>query len=191
MPHRNLNDINKLEDSIQQLTQNSKDKHIILAGDMNCPTIDWDTLTVHKGAADRDIQQALLDLSIEHNLTQVHSQPTRDNNLLDLVLTNNPSIVKTSSSVPGISDHAMVVTDIDIIPKYIRQKPRKFFIFSKANWDNIFKETASLSQEIVSSSNDVQQLWDSFKNGIFDIMTRNIPSKTSKKRKSVPWFDRG
>ena len=190
MPHRNLNDIKKLEDSITQLTQNNKDKHIILAGDMNCPNIDWETLTVQKGAADRDVQQALLDFSIEHNLTQVHCQPTRYNNLLDLVFTNNPSIVKISSSIPGISDHAMVVTDIDIIPKYIRQKPRNFFIFSKADWNNISKEATTLSDEIVSSSKHVQELWDSFKDGIFDIMQRNIPSKTSKKRKSVPWFNR-
>ena len=69
-----------------------------------------------KGAADREVQQALLDLSIEHGLTQVHDQPTRDLNMLDLVFTNNPSTVKTSTSIPGISDHAMIVTDIDIIP---------------------------------------------------------------------------
>ncbi|KAH3810267.1 hypothetical protein DPMN_138657 [Dreissena polymorpha] len=53
--------------------------------------------------------------------------------MLDLVFSNNLSLVKTSSSVPGISDHAMVVTAIDIIPQCIKQKPRKIFIFSKAN----------------------------------------------------------
>ena len=88
---------------------------------------------MNKGAADCEVQQALLDLTMEHGLSQVYEQPTRDNNLIDLVFTNKPSIVKTSSSVPGISDHSMVVTDIDIIPKHIKQKPRKIYIFSKAN----------------------------------------------------------
>ena len=83
---------------------------------------------------------SLLDLTIEHGLPLVQVQQTRDTNLLDLVFTNNPSIVKTSSSVPGISDHAMVVTDIDIIPQHVKQKPGKLFIFSKANWDNISLE---------------------------------------------------
>ena len=53
-------------------------------------------------------------------LTQVHDQPTRDLNMLDLVFTNNPSTVKTSTPIPGISDHAMIVTDIDIIPQYVK-----------------------------------------------------------------------
>ena len=49
-----------------------------------------------------------------HGLTQVHNQPTRQDTILDLVFTNNPSLVKSSYSIPGISDHAMVVTDCDI-----------------------------------------------------------------------------
>ena len=131
MPHRNITDIHRLEESVQ-LLQTTNGKHIILAGDFNCPDINWENMTVKNGAADREVQQALLDLSTEHGLTQVHNQPTRDNNMLDLVFTNNSSLVKTSTSVPGISDHAMIVTDMDILPQFIRQKPRKFFIFSKA-----------------------------------------------------------
>ena len=125
MPHRNLNDINRLDDSLRQITQCKTGKHIILAGDFNCPDIDWENMSVKKGAADREVQQALLDLSIEHGLTQVHDQPTRDLNMLDLVFTNNPSTVKTSTSIPGISDHAMILTDIDIIPQYVKQRQRK------------------------------------------------------------------
>ena len=116
MPHQNLTYIHMLDESIQRVQQSRNGKHIILAGDFNCPDIDWENSTVKKCAADREAQQALLDLSIEHGLTQVHDQPTRDSNLLDLVFTNNPSLVKTSTSVPGISDHAMIVTDIDILP---------------------------------------------------------------------------
>lgn len=71
------------------------------------------------GLSERDVQQALIDLTIEHGLTQVHDQePIR------LVFNDIPSIIKTSTSIPGISDHAMVVTNINIIPNYISQKPR-------------------------------------------------------------------
>ena len=83
MPHRNLNEINRLDDSLRQITQCKSGKHIILAGDFNCPDMDWEKMTTKKGAAGREVQQALLDLSIEHGLTQVHSQPTRDMNMLD------------------------------------------------------------------------------------------------------------
>jgi hypothetical protein len=193
MPHRNINIIHKLDESIRHLTSTAKEKYIILAGDFNCPDIDWPNLIVKKGATDRDVQQALVDLSIEHRLTQVHDQPTRNNNILDLVFTNNPSLVKTSSSVPGISDHAMVVTDIDIIPQKIKQKPRKIFIFSKANWDSINEDMQHLSATVVteaeSKDSTIQSLWDTLKAGIEKSINKHVPSKMSKKLKSLPWLN--
>jgi len=40
-----------------------------------------------------------------NNFTQIHNKPTRENNLLDLVFVSNPTLVKSSINVPGISDH--------------------------------------------------------------------------------------
>ena len=114
-----------LDCSLKKLSNSNKSKHILLAGDFNCPDINWENLTVRSNAPDREIQQALIDITTEHGLTQVHNQPTRQDNILDLVFTNNPSLVKSSTSVPGISDHAMVVTDCDIKPVYNKQNPRK------------------------------------------------------------------
>ena len=109
MPQRNTNCITKLNDSMNKLTESTKDKQIIIAGDFNCPNINWNTLTVERGAPDRELQHALIDFATEHNLTQVHQQPTRDDNILDLVFISNPSLVKISTSIPGISDHTMVI----------------------------------------------------------------------------------
>ena len=192
MPHRNLNDIARLDESLKQATNQKKGRHIILAEDFNCRDINWEKMSVNKCAADREVQQALLDVTIEHGLSQVHDQPTRDNNLLDLVFTNNPSIVKTFTSIPGISDHAMVVTDIDIIPQHIKQKPHKIYIFSKANWDKINDDMDQLSSEITSAppSSTVEDLWDSFKSGIGKSMDRNIPTKICNNRKSLPWYNK-
>ena len=194
MPHRKIDDIRKLDDSIRKLTNTPKEKYIIVAGDFNCPDINWDNMSLNKGAADSEVQQALIDLSIEHRLTQVHSQPTRDSNILDLVFTNNPSLVKSSTSIPGISDHAMVVTDINIVPQYNRQQPRKIQLFSKANWDQIASGMLHLSENIASASLDqdstVESLWQSLKSGINDSVSKNVPTKTVRKKHSVPWFDR-
>jgi hypothetical protein len=115
-------------------------------------------------------------------------------NLLDLVFTNNQSLVKASTSVPGISDHSMVVTDIDILPCYARQKPRKIYMYSKADWTNIYKDAETLSNNIknmeATQSTTVEELWSTFKQGISETMISNIPSKTCKARQSVPWFSK-
>ena len=84
---------------------------------MNCPNIDWDTLTVKKGAADslRDIQQTKkklrLDLTIEHVLTR--STLNLQNTVLLLYLPTTLSSSKHSAfaSFPETSDHARVVTE--------------------------------------------------------------------------------
>ena len=189
MPHRNMTSVKNLNESVKKITETTSNKHIIVAGDFNCPNINWDTLSVERGAPDREVQQALIDFSIEHGLQQMQRQPTRDNNLLDLIFTTNPSLVKASSSVPGISDHAMVVTDIDIIPNYVKQKPHKVYQYSKASWDVINTDLGNLHTELINlEKQDIDSLWEHVKKHIFGVIEKHIPSKLSKKRKSLPLF---
>ena len=68
MPHRNINDLNKLSESIT-MVNNGKPKHIILAGDFNCPDIDWSNMTINPKAPEKEVQQKLIDVSTEFNLT--------------------------------------------------------------------------------------------------------------------------
>ena len=85
--------------------------NIILTGDLKCPDIRWDILTVT--GPDREIQQGLVDITEAFNLTQIHILPTREENLLDIVFATNPTFVKTSTNLPGISDHEIVITDFE------------------------------------------------------------------------------
>ena len=95
MPHRKLPDLEQLEQSLN-LLNNSKPKQLILCGDFNCPYIQWETLTVSSdpNVQDRNVQQKLINLTPENNLTQVHDQPTRNGKILDLVFTTNSSLIK-------------------------------------------------------------------------------------------------
>ena len=70
---------------------------------------------------------------------QIHKEPTREENILDLLIKNKPGLIKSSHSVglPGISDHCAVVTELDIDPPYRRTKPRPVRQFKKANWEGM------------------------------------------------------
>ena len=92
IPHRNMKDITNLKLSLEKLTT-GKPKHIIIAGDFNCPDIDWINMEIKTEAPDKEVQQARMNLSIEYGLVQIHDKPTREGNLLDLVFTNNPSLL--------------------------------------------------------------------------------------------------
>jgi hypothetical protein len=70
-------------------------------------------------------------------MTQVHNEPTRQNNLLDLIFTMNPSLIKSSTNIPGISDYAIIITDMETKPHYQTTTLRKRYLYSKANWNKV------------------------------------------------------
>ena len=189
MPHREHRHLDNLDESLKKLM--SKPRDVILSGDFNCPDIDWETHSVPPGAPQRAVQQQLVDIMAKHGLSQVHNQPTRENNILDLVFTTNVSLLKNSTSVPGISDHSIVVTDMDLIPQYIKRKPRPVFCFGKADWDELRKESISISSK-VNMMNDAKegttQLWKSFLTSIREAIKRHIPTKMLQPNHRPPWI---
>jgi len=152
MPHKNMKHLDNLRLSLDKLT-NGKPKHVITAGDFNCPDIDWANMEIKTGASDREVQLALLDIASEYGLTQIRDKPTREGNMLDLALTNNPSLIKTSGNAPGISDHDIVIIDSMIKPHYCNQQPQKRYIFSKANWEKIKTDITEITMDINNNIN--------------------------------------
>ena len=194
MPHRNESDINELSLSLNKLnSKGSGDPHIVLAGDFNCPDVNWDDHIVDQSAQDRSLQQKLADIASHASLSQVHAQPTRQSATLDLIFTSNPSLLKNSTSVPGISDHSIVVSDFDTRPQVTKSKDRKKFKFHKANWTEINKDLLSSYCEIEKQYNENKSadvLWSSFKDKLFDSMKKHIPQGTTKKRNRLPWINK-
>ena len=68
----------------------------------------------------------------EHFLTQIQRQPTRENSVLDLFITNKPSLVKSVYNVPNISDHeGAILVDSNIRASITIRKPRSYPLFQK------------------------------------------------------------
>ena len=71
-------------------------------------------------------------------------EPTRGQNLLDLFCCNKPSLVKSITSIPGISDHNIVLADCKLKPSIITKPQRKIYQWSKAEWRSLREETVVL-----------------------------------------------
>ena len=192
MPHRNADDLQQLDKSLQEINK-TKSRHVILCGDFNSPGIDWETYTVRPNAEQPDLHQKLIDLAIDHNLTQVNRFPTypTSGNILDLCFTTNTSLIKETAVVPGISDHDVVITDSYIKPQYEIYKRKTVFQFSKANWVGLRNKCIEIS---TSTANDytgdvnMQIMWNKFKSSLHAAIKEFIPSKTVKNRNNVPWM---
>ena len=88
------------------------DSIIWLAGDFNAPNINWDLLDINPGSNYSNVQINLIDITQEHDLSQLVKQPTCQNNILDLFLTNYPQHIKKIDILPGFSDHDIVSIQI-------------------------------------------------------------------------------
>ena len=96
-------------------------QNIFLTGHSNLPVLEWDNLTV-KSNHDYTVMlnEVFIKLMNDDDLSQVNQHPTRHDKILDLTCTTNPYLVKKVQTQPGMSDHRIVIADIDIkatIPK--------------------------------------------------------------------------
>ncbi len=73
-----------LYEEINFITQN---KDAIIIGDFNCPTVDWNLI---HGANEGN---KLVEMVQDSFLTQIVNQPTREHNILNLVLVTDPDLI--------------------------------------------------------------------------------------------------
>ena len=126
-------------------------------------------------------------------LEQIVDFPTRDNNLLDIFLTNRPSPIQTCKSLPGISDHEIEHMDSDVRVKYQRPVRRKIWLWSKADVPSMKADMNAFSDEFTDKHSvkaDIDTMWSQFSSNCTLIMTDYIPSKLSSAGFSQPWINR-
>ena len=189
--------IDQLDLSISKLGDKINTHDVILVGDFNLPNIDWDDLSAFsKSGYSKTAAEKLVNLSVEHGLTQCVTEATRKQgdteNILDLVFTNNPDSIQKITITDGIADHFNVVIDLDIAPKVKRRAKRKIFIRKKADTDNIKKAMDKFQQEYfdpVNQSLGVNEKWEFIRDNLTSIMNRFVPSKMSSSRYNLPWFN--
>lgn len=183
--------------SLDYLTQslekicNNKNCRKWLAGDFNFPGINWvndNIIKPKRRYPDQHIQ--FMDVLADNGLTQMVTQPTHDNNTLDLFITNNPSIIDSVNTIPGLADHAAVIVEEDVSTIRHHQKPRKVRLYKRADWDGFRKHIQSLDfGEQNPGHGDVEAQWQVFKHHIETGIDMFIPTKRAKKKDSPPWID--
>ena len=120
----------------------------MIAGDLNLPGWDWKGNTLKPNTQYPKIHHKFTDILDDNGLIQIVEEPTRGSNTLDLMITYYPSNFRRTEIIPGISDHAIVYTEIDVIPTRQQQKPRQISLCSKAKWENVINDVKSIHDEI-------------------------------------------
>jgi len=107
-PNNSSDYMDTLNQAITDLCKHEPNSTMWLAGDMNLPDIDWTNEQVIHIQYNQQISDSFLQLLAKAGLEQVVDFPTRGNNILNILLTNRPSLENRCECAPGLSYHDSV-----------------------------------------------------------------------------------
>ncbi|XP_019618294.1 PREDICTED: ATP-binding cassette sub-family A member 1-like [Branchiostoma belcheri] len=183
-PSSNSDIIDYLDNSILSKLTAFSAQSVVLLGDFNVHHQNW------LGSRTTDAAgRLLLELSNSFGLKQIVTEPTRESQILDLVLTDLPSSAKTFARL-GTSDHNPVLLKIDV-PIY-RDKPyrRKVWQYDKADYWGLRGYLSSAEWRDAFQGDDPEQACSRITTIICDVMEIFIPNKlVTNKTGDKAWFD--
>jgi hypothetical protein len=131
-PNAPENSFLKMMENLQSYLDDRLDiKHhdVYITGDFNFPNINWNSMSVERslGSGASSSAQVLLSFMDRNFFTQVVNTPTRNNNILDIVLTNTPRYISdVHSNITKLSDHNLVkMTSVLIAETLIIAKAKR------------------------------------------------------------------
>ena len=154
----------------------------ILVGDFNYPGIDWNNLY-----ANNTPEQLFIDFVNSNCLYQLISQPTRDNNVLDLCLCTDFDMVKNVivHSTFSTSDHSYITCELAVVRN---TEPTKTVLnYDRADWDSIRTYLHRVNWNDMLTNCDCIEMWNRFKNKINECIRRYVPKKQVFSCKKAPW----
>lgn len=115
----------------------------------------------------------------DFNLVQMVTQPTRQDNVLDLLLTTNPTLVTKVICLPGLGDHDIVSAEVAVKPTQNKQKRRKIHLLSKADWTTFRSKMKIYQIKFLSEHSDksVDQLWSDLTDNLETYTDQCIPQR--------------
>ena len=162
-------------------------KMYILLGDFNLPDISWSNFVARS-----NISREFLTLCFKLGAVQCVDFPTREDNILDLVLCSTKFLLNSISCEPpfSTSDHASILCYL-ANHKNANHGTTAKPCFKKADYAVINAFLATIDWNAVyADCVSIEDYWDAFK-GILNTAIYNfVPFVESKRRKHVPWFNR-
>ena len=108
--------IQNIDNEIKTIQNSGKFNNILMVGDFNMPQIDW---SLNHGGIPTNSQSRnnvqsikLFELMEDHFLDQIIHEPTRNNSIIDLLMTNNHHMVCDYSIIVNskLSDHNTIIS---------------------------------------------------------------------------------
>ncbi len=92
--------------------------------------------------------------------------------------------------MPGISDHDAITVTVNQNAHVNRKPPRKVYQFKKADMNQVRDKCKQFCEYYTSQaqSHSASENWNTFKNGLNQVIEENIPTKMIKVKHNLPWI---
>ena len=107
-------------------------------GDFNFKDIDWpDRLSKSGSTLSQSEGQILIDIMNDHNLEPLVHFPTREKNILDLILSTLPGQFQDVHSPDKLSDHDIISGTLKFFIPPIKKPRRKVYLYQKGDYESM------------------------------------------------------
>lgn len=167
-PAQSSNIDEKLYDQIAEISCQGE---TIIFGDFNLPVARWgEPLNAHAG---HDLYTNLQESAL-HQHVQL---PTRGNNILDIILTTDESLVDNVIIGPEFSssDHKTVYFDINIRKDQGNESTEKIPDYNRANFNKLRRLLANTDWTEMNEAPSINLAWDIFSNNLSKAVKTCVP----------------
>lgn len=110
-----------------------------------------------------DVYTLMMDIVLDHFLTQLINEPTRDSNILDLVLTTSPDLVNHLFIGEPFSDHNFISFLLSGTPYVQRKSQKLLYCYGKSDWDHLRSLLSYIPWHCAFFDSDINHDWACWK----------------------------
>ncbi len=162
-------------------------QNIVLAGDFNLPQIPWSSPEKTTGSS----ENAFIELLNDHFMVQLNNAATRENKILDLVITNIPELVNINEILSPaeaeiFTDHNIINFDLLVHPKHLPRTNRMVYDYRRGDFTAL--DSLNLTG-LITTNGDINDDWRNWKDTFLATVSDHIPTAKLRSRSNVPWMN--
>lgn len=184
-PDCKLSDMRNIIEKITQCPQvKDQTRETIITGDFNVPQCEWDFSNKALLGPKKNAKVEIISEMMETLLLSQHVHgPTRQDNILDLVMTNNADMVNEIEITPTIhSDHNLIIISTNIstpsnAPDQHRNIPYADINLQKTNWEKVNQYLSLINWHEEMQNCNAEECWQIISDHLDKTLYRNSPLK--------------
>ncbi|KAF2343278.1 hypothetical protein FHG87_025966 [Trinorchestia longiramus] len=123
-----------------------------------------------------------------NSLQQHVNEPTRGNNILDLVMTTTDLSINGLEVTDKIGDHQMIDFSLEVQDPNTRTQHKQVLDYKRANFELKKEELGSYNYEVLMNNKNAEECYMILRDKIATATDHHIPRKRIRPTKNPPWF---